>query len=146
MKYIFGFIIISLLVIIWGYTPKWEDYEIEEIKEELVTKTYKLGDVLTEEEVKEIIIHYATGTKAYEMKRTIYCESGYKIIQSNVVKNGVREDSWGLAQIHLPSHPTVSKEQTLDPEFAIKFMSDNFYRVKWYGLDRVTDVCNPIYK
>lgn len=145
MKIIISLLVLSIIAVCYfGFVPKETVIELEEVKAEEV-RVYKLGDVLTEQEVKDIISKYATGTKAYEMKRTIYCESGYKIVQSNVVKNGVREDSWGLAQIHLPSHPTVSKEQTLDPDFAIKFMSDNFYRVKWYGWYRSTDSCNSVY-
>lgn len=44
-------------------------------------------------------------------------------LQSYHVKNGVREDSWGLSQIHLPSHPNVSLEQATDPEFSVEFLA-----------------------
>jgi hypothetical protein len=142
LKIIIGLLALSIIAVCYfGFVPK---ETVIELKEEV--KVYKLGDSLTKQEVESIISEYATGTKATQMSRTIFCESGYKNIQSNVVKNGIREDSWGLSQIHLPSHPTVTKEQALDPNFAIKFMSDNFYKVKWYGLNRVTDTCNPIYK
>lgn len=42
-------------------------------------------------------------------------------LQSRIITNGEREDSWGLAQIHLPSHPTVSKAMAQNPYFAIDF-------------------------
>lgn len=46
-------------------------------------------------------------------------------LQSYVIqKNGQREDSWGLSQIHLPSHPSITREQAQNPKFAIGFMAD----------------------
>lgn len=38
---------------------------------------------------------------------------------------GERERSYGLVQIHLPSHPSVSYEEATDPEFAIDFLAKN---------------------
>ena len=35
-------------------------------------------------------------------------------IQSQIIKNGIQEDSWGLAQIHLPDHPDISKQQATE--------------------------------
>ena len=60
------------------------------------------------------------------MMKTIECESGFLNIQSNIIQDGIREDSWGLVQIHLPSHPYITKLQALDPEISIAFMVDNF--------------------
>ncbi len=109
--------------------------------------TYKLGDKIPEVVIDEIISRYATGTKAYQMKRTLFCESvGFQNVQSFVVTNGVREPSYGIAQIHEPSHPQVTREQALDPEFSIKFMSDNWGKVAWYGYIKSTDSCNTIYQ
>ena len=72
------------------------------------------------------------GKSAAYMKKIIHCESmGSTTVQSYHVQNGVREDSWGLVQIHLPSHPTVTKEQALDPEFAIEFLAKNLGKVRW---------------
>lgn len=111
-----------------------------------VVKTSENEKIETlEEKIIRLVDTYATGTKAYEMKKTIYCESGYKNIQSNIVKNGVREDSWGVAQINLYYHPQVTKEQAMNEEFAVKWMSDNWGKVKWYGYIRNTDSCNEIY-
>lgn len=36
---------------------------------------------------------------------------------------GDREDSWGPAQIHLPDHPHITREQASDPHFALDFMA-----------------------
>jgi hypothetical protein len=43
---------------------------------------------------------------------------------------GDREQSFGLVQIHLPAHPQVSKEQALDPEFAINFLAKSLQNGK----------------
>jgi hypothetical protein len=76
------------------------------------------------------------GVSAEKMVAIIGCESNWKhTVQSNHVytaKNvpkgysvGDREQSFGLVQIHLPAHPTVSKDQAIDPEFAIDFLAKN---------------------
>jgi hypothetical protein len=71
---------------------------------------------------------------AYTMHKIIGCESGYDTdVQSKhhyTAKNvprgydvGDREESHGLVQIHLPAHPSISKEQATDPEFATDFLA-----------------------
>jgi hypothetical protein len=76
------------------------------------------------------------GVSAQSMLAVIDCESRFEPeIQSHHTyternvprgyKVGDREQSYGLAQIHLPAHPAVTKEQALDPEFAIDFMAKN---------------------
>jgi len=78
-----------------------------------------------------------------EMWETILCESGASTtIQSHHkyaftdVKKGIykgeREKSFGIAQIHLPDHTTVTKEQALDPLYSITFMAENWNKVRWY--------------
>lgn len=37
-----------------------------------------------------------------------------------------REDSWGVAQIHLPDHLDITKAQAQDPEFAIPWAAQEF--------------------
>ncbi len=44
-------------------------------------------------------------------------------LQSGIIKNGVREKSFGLSQIHLPSHPSISLDEATNPIFAIDFMA-----------------------
>ena len=69
------------------------------------------------------------------MNAIVGCETGYTYdpsIQSKHVytatnaprgyKAGDREQSYGLAQIHVPVHPVTIKEAT-DPEFAIDFLA-----------------------
>lgn len=104
-----------------------------------------LGREITEETKKRINYLYERATEHsvpfYDAVETIYCESMWYSIQSGVVKNGVRENSWGLAQIHLDSHSEITKEQALDAYFAIDFMVERWNDVKWYGYDRNTSQC-----
>jgi len=145
-KYIV-FNVISIIAISIAY---WYPVEFSatqaEAKQNEVQKTYSLGDTIPEELIDSLIAKYATGTKAYQMKRTLYCESGYKNIQSNIVKNGIREDSWGIGQINLYWNKGVSKEEALDPEFAIKWMSERWGKTRWYGYLIKEDKCNTIYQ
>jgi len=120
--------------------------EVEAKEIEVVKPSYKLGDKIPVEYIIELISQHATGTKAYQMERTIYCESHYWNVQSNIIKNGSREDSWGIAQINLYWNPSVSREQALDPEFAIKWMSDRWGKTAWYGYINATDSCNVFTK
>ena len=58
--------------------------------------------------------------------KIIDCESGFNpTIQSNYYKDGVREKSFGLAQINLPSHPNITYEQAVNPVFAVGFLARN---------------------
>lgn len=58
--------------------------------------------------------------------QVINCETGGtwdpKIQSKAKYKNGKQEQSFGLAQIHLPAHPKISYEQATDPYFAIDFL------------------------
>lgn len=39
---------------------------------------------------------------------------------------GIREKSYGVAQIHLPDNPSVSYEQAINPDFSVEFMAKKF--------------------
>lgn len=43
--------------------------------------------------------------------------------QSDYYKNGKREESYGLAQINLPSHPNISYNEAINPSFAIDYLT-----------------------
>jgi hypothetical protein len=79
-----------------------------------------------ERKIEQIAEKY--GVDAEVMKTVIDCESsGSTTIQSYHKRpDGSREQSYGLAQIYLPAHPTVTKEQATDPIFAIDFMAKQF--------------------
>lgn len=60
--------------------------------------------------------------------KIVSCEDGALDpgIQSGFIRpDGKREESWGLAQINLPYHPEVSKEEAIEPSFAIDFLIRN---------------------
>ena len=152
MKYLIKILVYLIIVIITFFLMHLEvkGMELSDImfwKEKVVIAQeiikYKEGDKIPESVIDELIVKYATGTKAYQIKRTLYCESGYNNVQSYITKNGKREQSFGISQIHLPSH-NITKEQALDPEYAIKFMSDRWEDTKWYGYLRLEDKCNII--
>lgn len=49
---------------------------------------------------------------------------------SKGIYEGEREMSYGLSQIHLPSHPNVTIEQATDTEFSVEFMAKAFSKGK----------------
>ncbi len=49
---------------------------------------------------------------------TINCESGF---DPNII--GDQGRSYGIAQIFLPAHTDISKEQALDPTFSLQWMA-----------------------
>lgn len=85
--------------------------------------------------VEKYAIEY--NVSATTMKKVISCENNTwdPKRQSDIINSkGERENSWGLSQIHLPSHPHISREQAQDPEFSIEFMAKAFSKgqqTKW---------------
>jgi hypothetical protein len=61
------------------------------------------------------------------MEAVIKCESGHN---PNAV--GDHGYSFGLVQIYLPAHPDISKEQALDPEFALDFLASHLANRQGY--------------
>lgn len=61
---------------------------------------------------------YKWGVSGILMAQIIQCESS-----GNVAAIGDGGTSYGLVQIHLPAHPSVTKEQALDPVWAINFLA-----------------------
>lgn len=108
---------------------------------------------LTTDELKTLARTKAVqaGLDPDQVYKTIDCETAgtwNPKIQSEYVKNGVREDSWGLAQIYLPAWPSVSKDEATDGVFAIDFLIDKWVhgeRNKWtcYRLLAANDWKNP---
>ncbi len=103
---------------------------------------------LQKEEIEEKVYSIAReyGVDGDAMWHTILNESGASTtIQSRYKRSypdgtvlagdTTREQSFGLAQIHLPAH-NVSYEEAIDPEFAIRFMAENFQKGRqsmWMG-------------
>lgn len=73
--------------------------------------------------IPELITHYSAlyGVSRTELYGTLKCESG--LSPSAVGDSGA---SYGIAQINLPSHPNITKEQALDPKFAVRFAAKEF--------------------
>jgi hypothetical protein len=104
--------------------------------EELELKT-------TTSSIRSLITSYA---KKYAVQEslllfTVICEAGVEMdptIQSGHtyprdiptwgVKKGDQELSFGLAQIHLPSNPGVTKAQAVDPDYALNFLAGEISR------------------
>lgn len=58
---------------------------------------------------------------------TLYAESHFENVQSDVIAaDGAREESYGVCQINLPSHPEVSKDEAMDPAFCIEWTAAQF--------------------
>lgn len=70
--------------------------------------------------ITTLISHYSElyGVSSTTVSSVIKCESGFN--QNAIGDNG---NSFGLVQIHLPSNPTITREQALDPNFAISFLA-----------------------
>lgn len=83
---------------------------------------------LNERDIKLIIIETAFRHEinVHKFLGIARCESKFRSIQSEIIKNGIQEESYGIFQIHLPSHPTVTKEEALDPYFASEWSAEKF--------------------
>lgn len=110
-----------------------------------------IHDTLAEAPIKEIVVDECQEKQTIEKQVLCYLERSmvdskgkeiiynvlkgethFRNIQSEILlPNGEREDSHGVCQIHLPSHPQVSIEQTYDIEFCIDFI------VKKYNNDQL---------
>lgn len=88
--------------------------------------------VQTKDEITKLIIKEMTlaGYKAPLFAVSVAkCESGLR--PTAVGDSG---KSYGVWQIHLPSHPDITKEQALDPEWATKWAANMFakgYAHRW---------------
>ena len=110
--------------------PSTEQVTVVSVKDSFTKeKDYYL--YLVEKYADEYNVSATIMTKVIDCENTTWDEKR----QSDIInKNGVREDSWGLSQIHLPSHPHISKEQAQDAEFSIEFMAKEFAngkQTKW---------------
>lgn len=80
---------------------------------------------LNQKTIPQIINHFAKqyNVSADKMMKTLICESNL-----NPGAIGDHGHSFGIAQIHLPSHPLVSVAQAQDPIFAAEFTAKEFAR------------------
>lgn len=94
-----------------------------QIVEAPIPKVKSVDEIITEEAKK-----YQVSESL--MRSIIQCESnGSTTIQSNFYRNGIREESWGIAQWNIPAKNTkldgsiMTKDDALDPEIAISTMA-----------------------
>ena len=85
-----------------------------------VALEYKAPPPLPKPTINDLITLYAHRYDISEksLHIVIKCESNYK---PNAIGDG--GNSFGLVQIHLPSHPHITKAQALDSEYAINFLA-----------------------
>ena len=95
--------------------------------------------------IPEKIEYYANkyNVSSELMTQIILCETANTLnpkIQSKIlykfssskrgIVKGTQEMSFGLSQIHLPDHPSISYEEAIDPDFALDFMASNISKGK----------------
>lgn len=112
-----------------------EEEVIDEVVEPKVVQIAVKID-WTPERIKEEVWKRAEKYNTFPemMWQTILCENPQldPELQSLIVKDGVREDSWGLSQFHLPSGNktaegvTITKEMAQNPEIALDAMAYHF--------------------
>lgn len=79
------------------------------------------------QEVKTLVDYYADkySVSRNTMQKVVNCESSY-----NYKAVGDGGKSFGLSQIHKPSHPTITYEESTNPDFALDFMASNISKGK----------------
>lgn len=80
----------------------------------IVFSTSTAEDIIT-----SYAIHY--GIPAQPLIKTLTCESGLN--KDAIGDNGT---SFGIAQLHLPAHPEITKAQALDPLWSINYAAKQF--------------------
>lgn len=95
----------------------WNVMAIETIQAQAPDRT------LQDYSVQELIKHFATKYQVSEsrMSATIRCESSFN---PNAIGDGGK--SFGLSQIYLPAHLSTTREQALNPVYAVEFMAKKF--------------------
>lgn len=98
-------------------------HSIEIVNAPSPTPTPSKTPVSSAQEVEQIIRKFALlyETDADRMVETARCESG---LNPSAIGDG--GSSVGLFQIHLRSHPQVSREEALDPYFAAEWSAQKF--------------------
>ena len=126
------------------------DSQKVEIKVESVAV---IQDDLTNEEIVTDLVnqcHANYGVSTTSMMRTLRNENNtfdfdrqsglyYKAGNRWGFSSTTREKSYGVAQIHLPDHPSITIEQATDPVFSIGFMCQMFAQGKakmWMGYSK----------
>lgn len=91
-------------------------YTVEEITLMVRVSAKKYG--INENELLKTVICESPKTK--EGLLDSFGQSGY------YTKNGTREQSWGVPQIHLPSHPEITLQQAQNASWSIDWSAMQF--------------------
>jgi hypothetical protein len=116
------------------------------VQETPVEKAIRLIPHTQDETERRIrYLYERAGEHADVLARIIWCESRFLNVQSQVQQHYGQELSFGLAQIHLPSHPNVTKEQAMDAYFSIDYAIELYKKEgarPWYGYSTKTSTCS----
>ena len=115
------------LVFLFSPTP----LDSRTIDNQLDTVVVKEDNTISKWEIIKLIDQKANEYQVpFEvLYEVIECETGGTFdpnIQSRAQLWYGRERSFGLSQIHLPSHPDITESMAKDPVFAVDFMAKNF--------------------
>ena len=87
--------------------------------------------VVKTETISEKLTRYATkwNVSREVMYKVVKCETAGTF--DPTIKSGhPGEESYGLAQINLPSWPKITKAQAIDPDFALNFLAEKLSQGK----------------
>lgn len=114
--FILTFIATSQITHVKAEAPK---YNVDEAIEALHKVEYSEQDVIN------LIYLYSEkyGTDRHVIQQVIYHESHYRTYATGDYNN-----SFGVCQIFLPSHPEITKEMAKDPHFCIRFTIENIMK------------------
>lgn len=89
----------------------------------LPTKVIAEPADIKEQTIDELISFYSDYYNVSEdvLHSVISCESRY----NPMAHNSIGENSWGLVQINLNAHKSITVEQATDPNYAIDFLAKN---------------------
>ena len=73
----------------------------------------------SEAEKRGVNVEQFVGTIECEVRK----ENGVWVVDG---KSYYPEDSWGVLQVNLPSHPTITKAQAQDPAFIVPWGAEQF--------------------
>lgn len=104
-------------------TPKVTVQEVEKRQEAELNSTSTVRSYIEEEAIK-------IGVDPKLATSIVNCESNFVPQQSKIVKDGIREDSWGVWQISLPHNPEVTREQAMDIKFSTSWALDKLKKGK----------------
>ena len=102
------------------------------------------------EETLELLIRYKAeeyGVDPEKALKVAMCESklNHTIQSYHIRPDGTREDSWGLWQIHLPAHTTVTREMAVDPIESTEWAMEHLSKGRWWmwTCSRIVGVLPP---